>query len=302
MVIVVLHTSTGDSFRMTDEGHTIIGYDYPTEKSILLRTDRVVYDAQDSGYMMGILANLSSHPIEVKAYEPLVYELHEWGWGVPFYFDAFFDYYPPPYERGQVQPRGVLPINMDFFLTKEGGEGFQSWALLELPYFYEGREYVVYSNEFTIDQSERPPRFRSAPAGLVDRLSLQVELVEPYVVYLDNTSDRALWFNPFCSDVILEDSHDYPLYAVLQRQTDEATWQVLRPDRSNCVTATTPIPVGAGETVKISLEEGYQTHESLDAGIYRWHLVLYLDLWPECSAQNMCHLDGVHLFTGTFVP
>ncbi len=180
--------------------------------------------------------------------------------------------------------------------------------MLERQYFYDGNEYVVYSNELVITESSQSSRFRTPPSDIINAPSVRAEVVEPYVVSLTNNSGNALWFNSICSSV---DSNDYstndlinfyPLYATLQKQSGEGTWQVLRPNEEQCMAASTPIRIDHKETIQFFLGDGYPASHELDPGIYRWHLVNYIDPFPECNPRPGCFMSGTHLFTKTFEP
>jgi len=266
-----------------------------TDGVILFRTDRRVYDRDD--YIRGALLNLSRHAIEVRASEPLIYELTDFGWIPPFFGYSSFYVCPRAYEPGWMQSGSVLSVDMSFVEAKASE---QRWILLEQQYFYDGNEYVVYSNMFVIDRSGQPPIFRTLPAGLIEIPSIRADVIEPYVISLSNGAIQAIWFNPICSDINVDDwPTDYYPFATLQRQTGEGTWQVLRPDRSECSTASEPIRIGPGETLQLSLAGEYSPSSMLEPGTYRWHLVYYPVPFSQCS--DLCkELFSGHLFTGAF--
>jgi hypothetical protein len=176
--------------------------------------------------------------------------------------------------------------------------------MFELQYFYDGNEYVVYSNEILIVESSQPSRFRVPPSDLPNTLGIYTEIVKPYVVALTNNSKVVLWFNPLCSDIKVDVNRpeSYPLYTMLQRQSGEGTWQVLRPDEERCTTIREAIRIEPGETVELFVGDGQPPPDELDPGVYRWHLVNYIDPFPECHVYNTCFMSGVHVFTDTFEP
>ncbi len=272
-------------------------YGYITRNSILLRTDRMIYEKDD--FIVGMLVNLSSHPIEIRSDEPLIYVLSEFGWLPPMGTIWTMLSYPNALERGWVQPGSAVPVIMDFFQVKTFSE-LPRWRMLEQQYFYNGEEYVVYSNELVFSESSQPSRFQTPPQDLVNTWSIRAEVVEPYVVSLTNNTKTAIWFAPVCFEVEPDYPTDYASHAILQRQSDEGTWQVLRPDRADCEGLSAPIRIGPRRTEQLFVGEGYLPLDELEAGIYRWHLVNYIDPFPECNAQPGCYLSGAHLFTETF--
>jgi hypothetical protein len=193
-VLVGVFCVNGNILFGADE-YSADDYSYTTRNSILLRTDRMIYEKDD--FMVGVLVNLSSHPIEIRSDEPLIYELSEFGW---------------------LPPMGTI------------------WTMLSCP-----------------DALEKG------------------------------------WVQP-----------GYASHAILQRQSGEGTWQVLRPDRAGCKEVGDPIRIGPRRTAQLFVGEGYLPLDELEAGIYRWHLVNYIDPFPECNAQPGCYLSGAHLFTETF--
>ena len=304
LAILVGLLYAGDSiFRTGRILYNVDDYGYVTSDSILFRTDRRIYDEDD--LVIGMLINLSPHAIEVRRDEPLIYELNNYGWLPPMGTIWTTLAYPRAYEKGWVQPGGVLSIDMTFLWAKTLTK-LPRWKMLELQYFYNGNEYVVYSNELMIGESSQPSRFRTPPRGIINVLSVRAEVVEPYAVALTNNSKHALWFNPLCSDVELDVGRiadDYPYYPVLQRQSGEGTWQVLQSDGERCTTVKGPIRIGPGEKVQLFVGDGYPAPDELEPGVYRWHLVIFIDPFPECNCQpSCCFLSGAHLFTKTFEP
>lgn len=301
VVLIGALCADGHTFRASRACYNADDY-YTTYDGILLRTDRRVYDEDD--VMIGMLINPSPHAIEVRRGEPLIYKLTALGWLPPMGTIWTMLAYPRAYEQGWVQPGGVLPIDMSFLRAKTPPKSL-SWKMLELQYFYDGNEYVVYSNELVIDESSQPSRFRTPPPDLINALSVHTEIVEPYVVALTNNSKQVLWSNPLCSDVKADVGYptDYTSYATLQRQSGEGTWQVLRPNKKRCMTVRRPIRIGPGETVRLFVGDGYPAPHELNPGVYRWHLVNFIDPFPECNCQpSCCFLSGAHLFTETFEP
>jgi hypothetical protein len=307
LVIVLIGVlCAGDSisgiFRIEKILYASDDYGYITSDSILFRTDRMIYDEDD--LMIGALINLSPHTMEIGRDEPLIYKLTNFGWLPPMGVTWTMLVYPPAYEEDWILPGGVLSINMSFLWAKTPPKS-PSWKMLEQQYFYNGNEYVVYSNEIVIiDESSQPSRFRVPPPGLINAPSIRTEIVETYVVALTNNSTKALWFNPLCSDVEVEADYptDYFPYATLQRQSGEGTWEVLRPSKKQCTTLKEPVRIGPGETVQLFVGDGYPAPYELEPDVYRWHLVNYIDPFPECHVQSGCILGGAHLFTETFEP
>jgi hypothetical protein len=293
--------SISSVFKAEDARYDADDYGYTGYDSILLRTDRMIYDEDE--IVIGMLINLSPHAIEVRRGGPLIYELTASSWLPPIGAVMPRRGYSLTYEKGWVQPGSVLPINTSFYgekvLTKP-----PNWKMLELQYFYDGNEYVVYSNEILIAESSQPSRFRMPPSDLPNTGGINTEIVAPYVVALTNNSKVILWFNPLCSDIEVDVNRPerYPLYATLQRQSSEGTWQVLRPDKERCTIVKEAIRIEPGETVELFVGDGQAPPDELDPGVYRWHLVNYIDPFPECYAYNACFLSGVHLFTDTFEP
>jgi len=175
----------------------------------------------------------------------------------------------------------------------------RKWLLLEEYYFYNENEYVVYSNRFVITQTSQLPIFRSPPPGLAQTVIIRTDVLDPYTVSLTNNWTKAIWFNPFCSAINFDyDTGDHR-FATLQRQTNEGTWQVIQPDSLRCGMNDQPTRIGPGEAVQISLRDGYPVSNSLGSGVYRWHLVYYIDPFPVfCDVQ--CAVGGIHLFTEPF--
>lgn len=266
---------------------------FHTDGIILFRTSRRVYDRDD--YIRGALINLSRHDVEIRSSEPLIYESSDFGWVPPFFFFTFV-YYPRTYEPGWVQSGGVLPMDLAVVEVKASD---QKWIQLEQQYFYNGNEYVVYSNRLVIDKHKQPPILRTPPTGLIEAPSIRADIVELYVVSLSNEAAKDVWFNPICSDIDPDDlSDDYSLGATLQRRTSEGTWQVYRADSSQCRAISEPLRIKRGETVDLFLGDGYPTSDTFEPGVYRWHLVYYVDPFPQCD--HLCELQGAHLFTETF--
>jgi len=288
-----------DLWKVKNRGYEIDDYGKITGTSIFLRTDRVIYDEGDWNRMVGMLVNLSPHPIEIRSYEPLAYKLSESGWWPPVGAYETLNIYPPAYEEGSVAPDSVLPIYMGFALSKTS-TAVPGWMILEQPYFYNEEEYVVYSNEFAFSETDQPARFR-APPDFTEVPSVYAEVVRPDRILLVNNTDDDLWFNPICSDLDVEDYLRYPSYPTLQRHSGEGTWQVFRPDEALCTTVSEPLKIAPGEQSQIALEEGYSVLDELEPGLYRWHLVYYKGNFPDCYAMRPgCLVIGVHLFTSTF--
>jgi hypothetical protein len=288
-------------FKARKTQYDVDDYGYTGYDSILLRTDRSIYYEEE--LMIGMLINLSPHAIEVKRGEPQVYELTTFGWLPPMGAVMPRRGYSLTYEKGWVQSGCVLPINMNFYEEKVL-EKLPSWKMLELQYFHDGNEYVIYSNEILIVESTQPSRFRMPPSDLPNTLSINTEILEPYVVALTNNSKVVLWFNPLCSDIEVDVNRPerYPLYTILQRQSGEGTWQVLRPDKERCTIVRKAIRIEPGDMVELFVGDGQPPPDELDPGVYRWHLVNYIDPFPECNTYNACFQSGVHLFTSTFEP
>lgn len=290
---------TKEAFYQPDD----YGYIACESDSIFFRTDRRIYDQDDP--MIGMLVNLSSHTMEIETWEPLIYELTGLGWMPPMETIHTMQIYPSAYNEDQVQPGAVLPLDLSFLRTKSPPEGPPRWRMLEQPYSYDGNEYVIYSNEIMIGEFSQPARFRAPPDDIVEALSVQVEIVEPYVVALKNDTKLTLWFNPLCSDVKVDVGYttDYPYYPVLQQQSSEGTWQVLRSDEERCTTVKEPIRIGPGKEVQLFVGDGYPALDELEPGVYRWHLVSFIDPFPDCNCRpDCCFLSGAHLFTQTFEP
>ena len=121
---------------------------------------------------------------------------------------------------------------------------------------------------------------------------------------LKNDTKLVLWFNPLCSDVEVDVGSriGYSYYPVLQRQSGEGTWQVLRSDEERCTTVKEPIRIGPGRKVRLFVGDGYPAPDELEPGVYRWHMVIFIDPFPECNCDQCCFLSGAHLFTETFEP
>lgn len=288
-----------DLWRVENRVYEIDDYGKTMGTNIFLRTDRVIYDEGDWDRMVGMLVNLSSHPIEVRSYEPLAYKLSESGWWPPLGAYETLNIYAPAYEKGRVAPGSALPIDMGFALVKTC-TAIPGWMILEQPYFYNEGEYVVYSNEFAFSETDQPARFR-APPDFTEVPSVYAEVVKPYQVLLVNNTDDDLWFNPICSDLDVEDYLRYPSYPTLQRHSGEGTWQVFRPDEALCTIVSEPLKIAPGGQSQIALEEGYSVLDEPEPGLYRWHLVYYKGDFPDCYARMPgCLVIGVHLFTSTF--
>ncbi len=266
---------------------------FRTDGIILFRTCRSVY-REGEGDAGAVLINLSRHPIDIRSSKPFLYGLGDVGWGPPFPFTM--QVYPQPQKLGLVQSGQILPIDLGF---AHAADMEQMWLMMEERYFYNGNEYAVYSNRFVISPSSQPPILRSPPPGLREVMSIRADTVAPYTVLLNNHSKRAVWFNPVCSTFNQERTSLYPFIA-LQKQTLEGTWQIIEPDRSQCTMASESVRIGPGEMVPLSLQDGYQVSTKLESGVYRWHLVYYLnDPIPlECDA--LCKQGGIHLFTEPF--
>lgn len=293
--------SISSVFKAEDARYDADDYGYTRHDSILLRTDRRIYHKDE--LVIGMLINLSPHAIEVRRGGPRLYVSSGLNWMPPMGAGMSNPGYSLTNKKGWVQPGSVLPINTSFY-EATGLTIPPSWKMLELQYFYDGNEYVVYSNEILIVESSQPSRFRMPPSDLPDTLGINTEIVEPYAVALTNNSKVILWFNPLCSDVEVDVNQpaDYSLHATLQRQSDEGTWQVLRPDKDHCTMVKDAIRIEPGETVQLFVGDGQPPPDELDPGVYRWHLVSYIDPFPECNAYNACFRSGVHLFTDTFEP
>ena len=305
LLVAVLGVDGGVLFKADKILYNVDDYGYVTPDSIFLRTDRTIYVEHE--IMIGMLVNLSSHAIEIRDHEPLIYELSEFGWKPPIGTIWTMLAYSSPHEKGWVQSGDVLPISMGFFRAKTVAE-VPRWNILEGQYFHNGNEYVVYSNELVISESSQSSRFRTPPTDIINAPNVRTEVVEPYVVSLTNNSGKALWFNSICSSVNPNDysTNDlinfYPLYAILQKQSGEGTWQVLRPNKEQCTAVSAPIRIDHKETVQFFLRDGYPASHELDPGVYRWHLVNYIDPFPECNPRPGCFFSGAHLFTETFEP
>lgn len=289
--------SISSIFKAERAQYDVDDYGYVGYDNILLRTDRMIY--YEDEFMIGMLINLSPHTIEVRRGEPLLYESSGLAWMPPMEAGMPRRGYSLTYEKGWVQSGCMLPINMDFHAETRAPR----WKMLELQYFHDGKEYVVYSNEILIVESPQPSRFRTPPSNLSNSLGI-TEIVEPYVVALTNDSKVILWFNPLCSDIEVDANQPeyYSLYATLQRQSGEGTWQVLRSNKERCTMVREPMRIEPGKTVQLFVGDGYPSPDELDPGVYRWHIVNYIDPFPECNAYNACFLSGVHMFTDTFEP
>lgn len=263
-----------------------------TDGIILFRTDKAVFDRGDD--VKGALINLSRHAIEIRSSEPLIYQLFSDGWRSSLLHCSTCPS-PPTYEPGWVQPGSLLRIDISFI--ERAVE--QRWILLEQQYFYNGNEYVIYSNRLVLDNGSSKPLILRRPPSVNQVPSIRANVVEPYTVSLSNGSTQAIWFNPFCSGVGADDwPTDYDPFATLQRRTGEGTWQVLRPDRSQCIIISESTLIEPGETVRLSLEGKYLPPHALQSGVYRWHLVYYPEPFPQCD--DLCKEMSRHLFTETF--
>ncbi len=264
-----------------------------TDGIIFFRTYRSAYSISEGG-VRGVLINLSRHPIDIRSSEPLFYGLGDVGWGPPFPYTIRS--YPQVQEPSLVQSGHVLPINVGF---SQAEDMQHIWLMMEERYFYNGNEYAVYSNRFVISSSSQPPIFRVPPAGLVEAASIRADTVAPYTVLLNNRSKRAVWFNPVCSVFNQERTSLYPFIA-LQKQTLEGTWQIIVPDRSRCTMTSESVRIGPGEMVPLSLQDGYPVSTKLESGVYRWHLVYYLNDPVPLECDALCKQGGIHLFTEPF--
>jgi hypothetical protein len=302
VVAIFLHCVDGSVLlRVRRTFYNVDDFGDISHDHILLRTDRMIYDENDS--RIGLLVNLSPHTIEVKSQEPLIYVFHPNGWQPAIGNMYTMVSYPHAYEKGWIQSGSVLPIDMSFVRVKTVIEA-SLWKMLELRYFCEGKEYVVYSNEFVTNESSQSSRFRTPPSHTADTLAVTADLVEFDVVSFTNNWQRDLGFVSICSDVNPFGGYPgtaYPKHTTLQRQSGEGTWQVLRPSKIHCTTVRDPIIIEPGDTAILPVGDGYSDLTTLESGVYRWHLVTYVS-FPECNPWPCSDLAGAHLFTETFEP
>ncbi len=159
-------------------------------------------------------------------------------------------------------------------------------------------EFVVFSDKFTVAEN-LDPEWKNA------NVWVSLGRFPERTVRFHNESEQAVWLNPLCSDRPTGGEQGdtiYPyahreIYPTLQRQTDEETWQVIRPERKACLETAPPLEIKPGNSVLIELWQGYPVEQiALTPGTYRWDIVYF----QSYDSRHNIFETAMHIFTETF--
>lgn len=254
----------------TDESHSRSTY-------VTIQTDKAWYQYEYEPVRL-VISNLTSADITIPVQESdhrgertfRFYKKTPLGWKR---LQPIPDQFVPPIaeEPGLVVPaRTKVELDISQFLgahSEKFGAPFTGTFIAQIRYIRSDQyELVQYSNEFAINDT--------IP---VSRAEVIVSLTQPesLVFGLQNNSNRPIWLSDLCNNVPIAYGGDEG-YTTLQRLTDEGTWEPLY---GECTGGIPPALISPGQTMIIDGAKWFQKKlEHHPAGVYRWDVVLYLEL------------------------
>lgn len=264
-------------------------------EGVFLRTDRIIYDEESWGKMVGMLINLSPDTLTIKDNLPHEYQLRELGLGPPRGTELTLQGCFVDSIKGSLSSGAARSIKMDCYQTFMRPFELE-WGMLGLTYFVDGREYVAYSNRIGYVDSTLAPSQSEPP----NTLRVGIDLDTPYLLSFINDANEIIWFNPICSDFPISSSYFRLGVTTLERYSGHGSWEVIRPDRQQCTEIISPIRINPCRRVPVALSDGYPSWEELSPGTYRWNVVYYAEANTTFLDSALSGYYERHLFTKTF--
>ena len=185
----------------------------------------------------------------------------------------------PPMPYTYTQP---LVLDPSQAISVDVSASYLAYDCYTLELYYQrmddtSRTYVIYSNFFAVEDAMSGVK-PECPSGAievaqpVDALSSQFELFSTGI---------SRWIIPYCyeysarEDIDIDDDDAKFTFSTLERLTEWGTWEVLYPERDDCLGARVdPIRVSEPRVWDVWGAPGFDW-AALPAGWYRWHLRYY---------------------------